>query len=94
MRGPCGFVLYSSVVMFAVFRQLAGMMFFARTNHSEKSASEGGDGAANGKTHAGAHPNGESSGGATKSSHRAAQTGVSPPKLRDKNFFKKKRIRP
>ena len=66
--------LRGGAVMFAVFRQLARMMFFARTNYREQSAPEGGDAAANGKTHAGAHPNGESSGRATKSSHRAAQT--------------------
>jgi hypothetical protein len=39
--------------MFAVFRQLAGMMFFAGTNQREQRAAEGGDAAAKGKTHAG-----------------------------------------
>ena len=39
--------------MFAEFRQLTGMMFFAGTNHGEKPTAEGGDGAAKGQTHAG-----------------------------------------
>ena len=39
--------------MFAVFRQLAGMMFFAGANQRKQRTAERGDAAANGKTHAG-----------------------------------------
>ena len=77
--------------MFAVFRQLAGMMFFARTNHSEESAPEGRDAAANGKTHAGRILMGNLPEAQLKV---AIGQEFSPPKLRAKNFFKKKRIRP
>jgi hypothetical protein len=39
--------------MFAVFRQLAGVVFFAGANQSEQRAAESGNAATKGKTHAG-----------------------------------------
>jgi len=53
MRGLRSLALRSGTVMFAMFRQLACMMFFAGANQRKQRAPERGDPAANGKTHAG-----------------------------------------